>query len=82
MESDEELVEEYQGGRREAFDDLMNRHMGAIFNLGSRMCHRLEDAEDLVQNTFLNAHRYLPSFRGRPSSGTGSSRSPSTAACG
>ena len=38
--------------------------MGAIYNLGARMCHRREDADDLVQNTFLNAFRYLGTFRG------------------
>jgi RNA polymerase sigma-70 factor (ECF subfamily) len=28
------------------------------------MCSRREDADDLVQNTFLNALRYLDTFRG------------------
>lgn len=62
--SDSKLVDDYRSGRVEAFDELMERHIGGIYNLGARMCHRPEDAEDLVQNTFLNAHRYLGSFRG------------------
>lgn len=61
---DDELVREYREGRREAFDELVERHIGGIYNLGSRMCHRPEDAEDLVQNTFLDAHRYIGTFRG------------------
>jgi len=64
MKSDQELVKEFQSGGREAFEGLMLRHMDAIYNLGARMCARPEDAEDLVQNTFLNALRYLDSFRG------------------
>lgn len=64
MKSDQDLVKDFQSGRKEAFEELMSRHMGSIYNLGSRMCHRPEDAEDLVQNTFLNALKYLGSFRG------------------
>jgi RNA polymerase sigma-70 factor (ECF subfamily) len=64
MKSDRELVEDFQGGQKDAFEGLMKRHMNSVYNLGYRMCARPEDAEDLVQNTFLNALRYLDSFRG------------------
>ena len=71
MKNDEELVKEYREGRLEAFDELADRHMRGIYNLGTRMCHRREDAEDLVQNTFLNAHRYLDTFKYRKSKKSG-----------
>lgn len=61
------LVEEFQGGRREAFEELMRRHMASINNLGVRKCPRGSDGRDLVQNTFLAAYRHLDGFRGESS---------------
>ena len=36
---------------------------GKIYNFGLKLCRDIGDAEDLVQDTFLNVFRYLKDFR-------------------
>jgi RNA polymerase sigma-70 factor (ECF subfamily) len=43
---------------------LFDAYGDKIYGLGLRMCASREDAEDLVQETFLRAHRSWSSFRG------------------
>jgi RNA polymerase sigma-70 factor (ECF subfamily) len=43
---------------------LFDAYADKIYGLGLRMCANREDAEDLVQETFLRAHRSWSSFRG------------------
>jgi RNA polymerase sigma-70 factor (ECF subfamily) len=43
---------------------LVDRYAGAIFNFGLKMCGHVQDAEDVSQETLLNAFRYLDGFRG------------------
>ena len=60
---DKELVEAIQSGERGLFADLVKRYERALYNFGIRMCGNPTDAEDLVQDTFLNVYKYLKSFR-------------------
>ncbi len=62
--TDMELVERYLGGDSEAFEQILKRYEQKIFNFGLRMCRHQQDAEDLLQETFLNVLRYLDRFRG------------------
>jgi RNA polymerase sigma-70 factor (ECF subfamily) len=64
---DAELVRRFQSGSRDAFEELMRRHMDSVYNLGARMCPRRADGQDLVQDTFLSAYRHLAGFRGQAS---------------
>ncbi len=50
--------------RPPAFDDLYRRHADRMFRFAQRLCGQVEDAKDLVQETFLNAYRGLAQFRG------------------
>jgi RNA polymerase sigma factor (sigma-70 family) len=43
---------------------LFESHANKIFGLGLRMCGSHEDAEDLVQETFLRAYRSWKNYRG------------------
>jgi RNA polymerase sigma-70 factor (ECF subfamily) len=64
---DAALVERTRGGDRSAFDALVTAHMRQAFNLAYRVVQHREDAEDLVQESFLAAYQYLESFDvGRP----------------
>lgn len=43
----------------------MRRHGGTIYGLGLRLCGSPEDAEEMVQETFLQAFRHWRQFEGR-----------------
>jgi len=61
---DEALVLQSQSGDPAAFAELIRKHQRMIHSLAYRMTGSLEDAEDLAQETFLNAHRQIGSYRG------------------
>jgi RNA polymerase sigma-70 factor (ECF subfamily) len=48
-----------------AIPALLERHGGKLYALGCKLCHSADDAEDLVQEVFLNAYRSWPQFEGR-----------------
>ena len=64
-ESESELISLAQAGNREAFDGLVATHQERVFNLAYRILGNREDAADVQQETFLNAWRSLPRFRGQ-----------------
>jgi len=47
-----------------AFDRLYRDHVDRIYRFAQRLCGQVEDVQDLVQDTFLNAYRGLERFRG------------------
>lgn len=51
--------------RERAIPKLVQLHGGRLFGLGLRMCGSREDAEDVVQETFLQAYRKWDQFEGR-----------------
>jgi len=54
-------------GDRRAFEKLLARYQSRIFSFGFRMCGHREDAEDVVQDTFVSAYRHMKGFRGEGS---------------
>lgn len=61
---DRALVERCKAGDLGAFEELYRLHAGKLFSLATRMLGNPSDAEDLLQEIFLQAHRKLESFRG------------------
>jgi RNA polymerase sigma-70 factor (ECF subfamily) len=57
-------------GDRDAFRVLVERHSRALFRLAYRMTGNEQDAEEVVQDTFLRAHRRLDRFEQRSNFGT------------
>lgn len=57
-------------GDSEAFRALVDRHSRAIYRLAYRMTGSPQDAEDVVQETFLRAYRQLGRFESRANFGT------------
>ena len=57
-------------GRADAFEALYRRHSAGIFSLAMRMLQNRADAEDLLQEIFLQAYGKLPSFQRRSAFGT------------
>jgi len=52
-------------GDSDAFRDLVDRHSRAVYRLAHRMTGNPQDAEDVVQETFLKAYRQLGRFESR-----------------
>src|SRR3954454_8333746 len=65
-----QLVERCRRGELGAFEELYRAHSGRLFSLAVRMLGNPADAEDLLQEIFLSAHRKLESFRGEAALGT------------
>ena len=57
-------------GDSDAFRGLVERHSRAIYRLAHRMTGNPQDAEDVVQDTFLKAYRQLGRFESRANFGT------------
>ncbi len=68
-DADATLVARSRAGDGTAFEQIYARHAGRVYSLAYRMVGAVE-AEDLVQDIFLLAHRKLGSFRGDSSLGT------------
>ena len=62
-DGDSALVKAIQAGTEAGYDDLISRYEIRLYNFGLRMCRNVGDAEDLVQETFLNVVRYVDRFR-------------------
>ncbi len=52
-------------GDSEAFRALVERHSRAVYRLAHRMTGTTQDAEDVVQETFLKAYKQLSRFESR-----------------
>ncbi|MEJ2006800.1 MAG: sigma-70 family RNA polymerase sigma factor [Acidobacteriota bacterium] len=57
------LVTEAKAGSYEAFEELVNRYEKKIYRLGLNLTGNPEDAEDMLQETFMKAFEHLPTFR-------------------
>jgi RNA polymerase sigma-70 factor (ECF subfamily) len=65
--SDLELVRSAGGGDDDAFHTLIDRHAGMLFRVAQSLTRNRDDAEDLMQETFVGAYRGLARFDGRSS---------------
>ena len=68
--TDRALVANVRGGDADAFRALVDRHGRMLFRVAYRVTANQQDAEDVVQETFLRAHRELHRFELRASVGT------------
>jgi len=57
------LVEECKRGNSDAQFRLYNQYSKAMFNLAYRITNNREDAEDILQETFVDCFRNIGSFR-------------------
>ncbi len=64
------LAERCRQGELGAFEELYRAHSGRLYSVTLRMVGNPADADDLLQEIFLSAHRKLESFRGESSLGT------------
>ena len=64
------LVERCRRGDLAAFEEIYRAHAGRLYSVACRMVGNPADAEDLLQEIFVAAHRKLDSFRGESALGT------------
>ena len=67
---DADAVALARDGNSEAFQALVERHSRAVFRLAHRMTGNPNDADDVVQETFLKAYKQLSRFESRANFGT------------
>jgi RNA polymerase sigma-70 factor (ECF subfamily) len=60
-----ELVAKARTGDLEAFNALINRYERKIYRLAKHITQNDEDAEDVLQETFLKAYEHLKDFQGQ-----------------
>lgn len=63
-------VSRARAGDADAFRVLVERHSRSLFRLAFRMTGNQQDAEDVVQESFLRAYKQLAKFDERASFGT------------
>jgi len=63
--SDQALVEKIRDGDYQAFEFLVTRYESKVYRLAIRMLRNPQDAEDALQETFLQVFRGLAGFEGR-----------------
>jgi len=62
-DDDSELIQAINAGQTDKFHDLVKRYEQKLYNFSMRMCRDHSDAEDMIQETFLNVFKYLKDFR-------------------
>ena len=58
-----ELIREAQAGSRTAFDTLVRQYEHQVLRLALHLTGSEHDAEDIYQEAFLKAYRYIGNFR-------------------
>ncbi len=64
------VLAQARAGNRDAFRTLVERHSRAVFRVAFRITGNEQDAEDVVQETFLKAYGELARFEARSGVGT------------
>jgi len=67
IQLDKEILHRSAAGDRQAFLDFVARHQAAVLRFCRALAASNEDAEDILQETFLTAWRKASTFEGRGS---------------
>ena len=59
------LVDRFKGGDQDAFSELYERHRETVYRVAFKIILNKEDALDIVQETFITAHKALHKFEHR-----------------
>src|SRR5258705_13266819 len=62
--NDKEIIGQVLDGNQDAYSVLVNRYQNYVFTLAFRMIKNREDAEEVAQDAFIKAYKYLRDFRG------------------
>jgi len=67
---DGDLVARARAGDHQAYGALVEQHSRRVFHLAYRITGNEQDAEDVVQDTFIKAHRRLDRYESRAGFGS------------
>lgn len=62
--SDKEILTRVLQGEQRAYEVLVTRYQSFVFSVALRYTKNREDAEELAQNAFIKAYRFLNDYRG------------------
>jgi len=62
--NDNEIISQVLNGNQQAYAVLVNRYQNYVFTLCLRIVKGREDAEEVAQDVFIKAYKYLADFRG------------------
>lgn len=62
--NDNELISRVLNGDQQAYAGLVSRYQSYVFTLALRMVKTREDAEEVAQDSFVKAYKYLADFKG------------------
>jgi len=68
--ADDATIAAIRAGHLEGFAELYRRHADKLHGLFTRLVGPVSEREDLIQETFVEAYRALPGFRGDAAFGT------------
>lgn len=63
INSDITWIKQVLDGNTNAFRNIVNTHKDRAFNLAFRICRNREEAEEIIQDSFMKAYRSLGDFR-------------------
>ncbi len=61
---DRELIDQFKGGNKQAFNLLVNKYREKVYSIVFRMLRNEDEAMDISQDVFVRAYKSLPKFRG------------------
>ncbi len=61
--SDDQLIDLVLDGQEQAFNQLVHKYQGRIYNYAFYLLHSPDEAQDVTQETFIRAYMNLSKFR-------------------
>ena len=68
MQTEKQIVESVRKGEREGQDEMFRRYANQVFSMIVKQVPDVMDAQELTQDTFLKAFRYIDRYDARQSS--------------
>lgn len=62
--NDNEIISKVLSGDHNAYGELVTRYQNYVFTLSLRIVKNREDAEEVSQDAFIKAYKYLADFKG------------------
>ena len=63
MKKDQELIQDFQNGNEEAFNELVRRYLDLVHGFFQKLTNDELEAEDLAQTVFIKLFKSLKKFR-------------------